>query len=200
MSKLSEKKVIAITGTMGSGKSKVSEILSHSFPVIDCDRINELLLKKGNEGYFALISKPYIHLLENGEIDKVAMSKSMFTDKKIKNEVESILHPLIFSEIDCWVKAQRKDYVFVEVPLLFEIQAQNHFDQVWCVVCDEEIALSRLQKYRQISSQEAKRRIRTQMSVEEKVKRSQVVINNNGTVEQLREKVMAALERMGIWC
>lgn len=200
MSKLSNKTVIAITGSMGSGKSKVSEILSHFFPVIDCDRVNEWLLQKGNEGYFALISKPYIHLLENGEIDKVEMSKSMFTDKRIKTEVEHILHPLIFAEIDCWVQAQRSEFVFVEVPLLFEIQAQNHFDQVWCVVCDEEIALMRLQEYRHISSQEAKRRLKTQMSVDEKVKRSSLVLYNNGSVEELKEKIMKELERLGIWC
>ena len=200
MSKLSKKTVIAITGSMGSGKSKVSEILSHFFPVIDCDRVNEWLLQKGNEGYFALISKPYIHLLENGEIDKVAMSKSMFTDKQIKTEVEHILHPLIFAEIDCWVQAQRSEYVFVEVPLLFEIQAQNHFDQVWCVVCDEEIALMRLQEYRHISVQEAKRRLKTQMSVDEKVKRSSLVLYNNGSVDELKEKIMKELERLGIWC
>ena len=200
MSKLSKKTVIAITGSMGSGKSKVSEILSHFFPVIDCDRVNEDLLKKGNEGYFALISKPYIHLLEDGQIDKVDMAKSMFTNTSIKSEVEHILHPLIFEEIDRFVQAQRKNFVFVEVPLLFEIEAQNHFDQVWCVVCDEEVALHRLETYRHVSNQEAKRRLKSQMSVDEKIKRSSFVLYNNGSIEELKEQIMKELERLGIWC
>ena len=200
MSKLSNQKVIAITGSMGSGKSKVSELLSQTYPVIDCDRINEVLLKKGNEGYEELIKKPYIQLLENGEIDKVAMSQCMFTDFSIKKEVEQILHPLIFSKIDEWVSQQESFCVFVEVPLLFEIHAQSHFDAVWCVVCDEDIALERLQKYRHVSCEEAKRRLNTQMSVEEKKSKSDVILLNNGSIEELKKQIQIELERLETAC
>ena len=147
-----------------------------------------------------LLAQNILHLLENGEIDKVDMAKNMFSNKPIKEEVEHILHPLIFEEIDRFVQVQRGEYVFVEVPLLFEIQAQNHFNQVWCVVCDEEIALQRLQEYRQVSNQEAKRRLKTQMSVDEKMKRSSLVLYNNGSVEELKDQIMKELERLGIWC
>lgn len=196
MSRMSKKKVIAITGSMGSGKSKVSEILSQKYPVTDCDQINSFLLQKGNEGYFSLISKPYIHLLASGEIDKVAMASAMFADPSIKKEVESILHPLIFEEIGKWVRKQKENLVFVEVPILFEIHAEKKFDEVWCVVCDEKIALDRLQKYRHIPEKEAKARLNCQMSVEEKISKSQVVLYNNGLVSDLEKEIEKELERM----
>ena len=196
MSRMSKKKVIAITGSMGSGKSKVKEILSRKYPVIDCDQINAFLLQKGNEGYFSLISKPYIHLLASGEIDKVAMASAMFADPSVKKEVESILHPLIFEEIGKWVRKQNENLVFVEVPILFEIHAENKFDEVWCVVCDEKIAIDRLQNYRHITEKEAKSRLNCQMSVEEKMSKSQVVLYNNGSVSALEEEIEKELERM----
>ena len=200
MSKLSNQKVIAITGSMGSGKSKVSELLSLQYPVIDCDRINALLLQKGNAGYEQLIKKSYIQLLEDGQIDKVAMARCMFTDSQIKEEVEHILHPLIFARIDEWVQEQGKPCVFVEVPLLFEIQAQSHFDAVWCVVCDESIALERLQTYRHVSQEEAKRRLNTQMSVEEKKAKSDTILYNNGSIEDLEKQIQVELERLKVAC
>ena len=197
MSKMSDKKIIGITGSMGSGKSKVSEILKQWFPVTDCDGINECLLRKGNEGYCELIQKPYISLLENGGINKLAMAQVMFADAKIKKEVESILHPLIFLKMNEWVQQQKSNVVFVEVPLLFEIEAQHRFDEIWCVVCSESIALERLQAYRHISNEQAKARLATQMSVDEKIKRSDVIIYNDDSVEMLEKQIQERIEKEG---
>ena len=70
MHTLSEKKMIAITGSMGSGKSEVSKYVSQLYPVIDCDKINAHLLEKGEKGYHKLIQLDWVVLDKNGQIDK----------------------------------------------------------------------------------------------------------------------------------
>lgn len=92
----------------------------------------------------------------------------MFQDKMIKKEVENILHPLIFQEMNAWIENQKDGLVFIEMPLLFEIGAQDHFDSIWCVVTKRNIALERLTKYRHIDTQEAMKRITKQMSEEKR--------------------------------
>ena len=195
MSTLSKKKVIGITGSMGSGKSEVVSILKKKYPVIDCDKINAQLLEKGEEGYNQLIQLDWIVLDENKNIDKKEMASQMFASKSKKETVESILHPLIFERINQWVSIQSSPLVFVEVPLLFEIKAQSHFDRVWCVVCDEKTALNRLMTYRNFTIEQARARLAHQLDPAYKSALSDTVIENNGTLEQLEQKVLQAIER-----
>ncbi len=195
MHELSKKKVIAITGTIGSGKSKVSSILSKKYPVIDCDKINAKLLQKGEEGYNCLIQLPWIELDEKGEIDKKKMASKIFLNQNLKNDVENILHPLIFKKIEEWIKKQNSDLIFVEVPLLFEIQAQDRFDEVWCIVCDLDKALYRLQTYRNFTKEDAEARIHNQLDVDYKKKYSDVVIENNESIEELEKEIEKILKR-----
>lgn len=199
MSKVSKKKVIGITGSMGSGKSKVSSLLSKNYPVIDCDKINADLLKKGHKGYDVLLAAGLVSLKENQEINKVQLSTVMFQDEAIKKQVESLLHPLILEAMHAWIDEQTNELVFVEMPILFEIGAQSHFDSVWCVVCEQVIALERLCMYRHINEEEALSRLAHQMPVEEKIKRANQVIYNNGSLTQLEDQIVQCLEREGVW-
>ena len=195
MHKMSEKKVIAITGTIGSGKSMVSSILSKNYPVIDCDQINAKLLEKNEDGYNELIKLPWIILDDNGNIDKKKMASSMFSNREYKEKVESILHPLIFKKIDEWKKNQSSSLIFVEVPILFEIQAQSHFDEIWCVSCDLDTALNRLVKYRNFTYDEAMMRVKHQLDPEYKKKLSDVVILNDGSIADLEKQINEILAR-----
>ena len=70
MSKMSKKKVIGITGSMGSGKSEISRYLRNKYPVLDCDQVNADLLKKGNLGYEKLKKMNIVELDSNGQIIK----------------------------------------------------------------------------------------------------------------------------------
>ena len=179
MSKLSKKKVIGITGSMGSGKSEISRYLRKKYPVLDCDQVNADLLKKGNLGYQKLNDLRIVELDSNGQIIK---------------EVEAILHPLIFEQMHKWIYEQESSIVFVEMPILFEISAQDHFDSIWCVVADLDVALSRLQTYRNFTREQALARLVSQMNPEEKMAKSDIVLQNNGTVEQLHKQIEEALK------
>lgn len=191
MSEVSKKKVIGITGSMGSGKSAVSKYISDRYPVLDCDQVNAELLEPGHAGFLALDSID--GLIENGVLDKKKMASYMFESEEHRLLIESLLHPLIFSEMLTWIDRQSSDLVFVEMPLLFEVHAEHYFDEIWCVVCDRSVALGRLEKYRGYSKQEALERLNTQMSVEQKVSKSDVVIYNNGELMDLYEQIEGLL-------
>lgn len=194
MSKMSKKKVIGITGSMGSGKSEISRYLRNKYPVLDCDQVNADLLKKGNLGYQKLNDLHIVELDSNGEIIKESLASYMFSNEEHRKQVEAILHPLIFDEMHKWIHEQESLIVFVEMPILFEISAQEHFDSIWCVVADLDVALSRLQTYRNFTREQALARLVSQMNPEEKMAKSDIVLRNNSTVEQLHMQIEDALK------
>ena len=194
MSKMSKKKVIGITGSMGSGNSEISRYLRKKYPVLDCDQVNADLLKKGNLGYQKLNDLRIVELDSNGQIIKESLASYMFSKAEHRKQVEAILHPLIFEQMHKWIYEQESSIVFVEMPILFEISAQDHFDSIWCVVADLDVALSRLQTYRNFTREQALARLVSQMNPEEKMAKSDIVLQNNGTVEQLHKQIDEALK------
>lgn len=195
MSKLSKKKVIGITGSMGSGKSEVKRYLSNFYSVLDCDKVNAILLEKGQTGYEQLKKMGILEFDSDMNIDKEKLAKYMFSDNEHKKLVENVLHPLIFEYMNHWIKEQKDGLVFIEMPLLFEIQAQRNFDSIWCVVTDQSIALARLQEYRNFSYEQAIARLSHQMDPELKMKQSHIVLKNNGTKQELYTQIQEALQK-----
>ena len=175
MHTLPEKKMtkIALSGVMGAGKSTVIEILKEAgIPVFDCDRINHELLQPGEPGYTALLEKyGSAVLLKNGELNRAALSDLMFGQGEREN-------------VD-------------EIPLLFEIGWQKHFDETWVVACDEQLLLKRLEEGRGIAREEAGRRLSAQLSQQEKIALCDVVLYNNADKEALKEQVLRNLKRAG---
>lgn len=187
----SEKIVIGLTGSMGSGKSTVRRILSEIMPVTDADAINAFLLEKGQEGWKQLKESGLLYQMADGQCDKAAMARRMFTDPEYRRKAESILHPLILKQMHQWTHDQ-KGSCLVEVPLLFELGLEGEFDQVWTVICSEETALQRLQQQRHIPPEEARRRLACQYPAEKKAAASDCVFTNDSTLEALEDQVLSA--------
>lgn len=186
MSRMSDQKIIALTGSMGSGKSSAGRILARSFPVADCDVINARLLEEGQKGLQAL---QQAGLLPAGKPDKKQMAARMFSDPGYRQHVERILHPLILQELDAWAARQEASVVFAEVPLLFESGLQDHFDGIWCVICSQETALERLETGRGYTRPEALARLKAQWDPEKKAAASDWVLENSGTLEDLERQI-----------
>lgn len=194
-----EKKIqtLGITGSMGSGKSAARQILAQYIPTIDCDGINRELLQKGCEGWCALKEAGLFYGDPHGEIDKQKMADAMFEDATIRQKMESILQPLIIQKMDEWMEKQNQ-LCAVEVPLLFECNLQDHFDQVWTIVCEDGIALERLQQGRNISTTEAKRRLALQYPPQKKASQSDVVLHNDQDLQALQEQIEKKLHLIQI--
>lgn len=177
---------------MGAGKSSVIEILKEKqIPVLDCDEINRTLQQKGQKGYLQLVKAFSDEILnDQGELDKQKMSNLIFSNEQKKRQAEEILHPLIKEEIEHQI-SQLSDTAIavVEVPLLFEVHWESFFDEIWVVASDEEILLERLLKFRHVSKKEAIRRLAAQLPQQEKIKRADAVLWNNGDKEELRKQI-----------
>ena len=198
MCEMSETKMkkIALSGVMGAGKSSVITILKEAgIPVFDCDAINAQLLCPGERGHMALKRRYGTRFIAaNGEIDRQKLSEYMFGEQAGKQEVEALLHPLIKQRLRQQMEACGSTLAVAEVQLLFECGWQDAFDETWVVAADEDILIARL-KGRGVSEQEARRRLRAQMSQQEKIALCDVVLYNNADRESLKKQVLSCLEK-----
>jgi dephospho-CoA kinase len=175
---------ISISGSIGSGKSMACEYLrSKGFDVFDCDRENSILLQKGQEGY-KQVKEAFPEAFADNELDKKILSDLVFSDDKKRKKLEEIMHPLILKKM----MERKDDPLFAEVPLLFESGWEKYFDRNLLIVVDEKIAIERLIE-RGLDKKEAKRRLKAQMSVVEKIKRADKIIYNNDSLSDLYRQI-----------
>lgn len=199
MSALSEKKVkwIAVTGTIGSGKSSVvSYLKAQNYPVVDCDKIAHQCYEKGEKAYHQMIDAFSDSILkEDGTIDRLKVAQLIFNDEMKKKTLENILHPQILEKLFKERRQCKARLMFVEVPLLFEVNWQHYFDENWLVTSDEKVIVERLKINRAMDEESIKKRIQSQMSVDEKKRLADVIIENNADLKQLHQKIDELLER-----
>ena len=177
---------IAITGTIGSGKSLVGEYLrSKEFYVFDCDRYNSYILEH-NEDVFNTIYHEFPDCIEHLKINKKKLADIVFKDKKKKEILENILHPLIFSKLI--EESNKHDIFFAEVPLLFEKNLQKNFDLSILIVSNEKISRLRLAN-KGYSQEEIENRELSQLPVQEKIKKADEIIYNNGSCRDLFKEI-----------
>lgn len=159
---------IAITGNIASGKSEAERILAKKFPVYDTDKIAHDIL---------------------GNVDRKKLGEQVFKNPEVKKKLEEYIHPKVKLEV---LKIFDKNYdvVFVSVPLLFETDFYKLFDKILFIACDDNIRLERLMKRNNFTKEEALLRINAQLPQDEKIKKSDFVIYNNSTVEDLEKSVL----------
>ena len=182
---------IAITGTIGSGKSTVCEyIRSKGYDVFDCDLENKYLLENDSKT-LKNIAKHFPECIVDNKIDKKILSSIVFNDAEKKELLESIMHPLILERL-----LKRKDNpLFAEVPLLFEVDWDEYFDVNILVISNLDLVYKRLEE-RGLDIQEIENILNNQMDVEEKLKRADKIIYNNGSLDDLYVAVDKIIEEI----
>ena len=182
---LRNKKLIAITGGIGSGKSTISRFwASHcGLPLIDLDAICARLLEKGAPGWQQLFD----HLDpaffdENDELKRRKLRKAIFASQGLRDEVNSYIHPLAEKEMIRGADDTDAETVLFEVPLLFEVGWQDRFHHRVLVYSDQQSCCRRIVERDSILPEEVKRTIESQYPLAEKVFLADHVINNSGTL------------------
>ena len=178
---------IALTGSIATGKSTVAQIFSeYGFEIIDADRVAHHALDTHTSKIAEIFGKTYI---VNGKVDRKALGKLVFANAKKRQALESLLHPLIQSEITSQAKALdrlEKPYL-IDIPLFFELN-RYPIKRSIVVYTPRQIQLERLMQRENYTQAEAQSRIDTQMDIEEKRTLATWVIDNSGDRETLEKE------------
>ena len=193
-------RIIGITGGIASGKSTVTEFLrQQGYQVIDADQVVHELQEPGGRLYQALLSAFGSAILqEDGRLDRPKLGAMIFGDPELLAQSSQIQNQIIREELAGRrdLLAETEDIFFMDLPLLFELQYEDWFDQIWLVDVTEKTQLSRLMTRNSLSQEEAEKRIAAQLSLLEKRKRADVLIDNNGSLEQTRQQLRDALQKL----
>jgi len=194
--------VIGITGGLGTGKTIASKFFeSLGYIRIDVDEISHDLIRRGKKSYRDIVKHfgKYI-LKENKEIDRRKLAYIIFNNKKEKDYLEKLLHPLIKKEILVSVKKalNKKPCVIVDFPILFEMKMERFFDFIVCVVSDKAKQIERA-KRKGIDKTLAEKIISSQISISKKKKKSNFVLRNNSNVEDLKQQVISLCKIISQW-
>ena len=193
-------RIIGITGGIASGKSTVTEVLrQQGYQVIDADQVVHKLQEPGERLYQALLSTFGSSILqEDGRLDRPKLGAMIFGNPQLLEQSSQIQNQIIREELAGRrdLLAETEDIFFMDLPLLFELQYEDWFDQIWLVDVTEETQLSRLMTRNALSQVEAEKRIAAQLSLQEKRKRADVLIDNNGSLEATRQQIRNALQKL----
>jgi dephospho-CoA kinase len=166
--------------------------------VLDSDFLAHELMGKGRPVYTAVVQQFGDAILaEDGEIDRGRLGKKVFEDPQAREALNRLVHPAVIAEAQEWIKACREaqEDAAVLVPLLFEAGWTEGWDAIICVTAPDEQVFQRLEK-RGLSNDEARKRIAAQMPQAEKAARADFVIENGGTTEVLRNRIVDLVEKI----
>lgn len=202
---MKSKKIIAITGSISTGKSTVSRILKdEGYLVIDADKITHELMKKNNINYRKIVEVFGKNILdENLEIDRKKLGEIVFKSNQNLSKLNSITHPNIFNKMKEIIKNSKTEIIFLDIALLIELIDQKsrylnglNISEIWLVYCDKESQLERLMKRNNLTKKEAQTKIGAQMDIEAKIKYANFILDNTKDLDYLKLQIMKKLENL----
>lgn len=193
-------KVIGVTGGVGAGKTKVLSYIEAHYKcrIIRADEAAHLLYEPGQECYQKLVGLLGQEILNaDATVNKGRMAEIIFRDAALLAQVNAIVHPAvkkyILEQIACEEKKGEADYFFIEAALLIEEQYDQIADALWYIHSDAAIREKRLAESRNYSAQKTADIMRGQLSEEEFRRHCQVVISNNGNLEETCRQINRVL-------
>ncbi|NYI07183.1 dephospho-CoA kinase [Allostreptomyces psammosilenae] len=183
---------VGLTGGVGSGKSAVSALLAeHGAVVIDADRLAREVVEPGTEGLAEIVTAfgPGV-LRPDGSLDRPALAARVFGDEEQRRRLNGIVHPRVRARAAELQAAAPADAVVVQdIPLLVESGLAPSFDVVVVVDAAPETQLDRLVRLRGMAEADARARIAAQATRQERRRVADLVIDNDGPLEELPGKV-----------
>ena len=193
-------KLCGLTGGVGMGKSTAAGFfLQAGVRVIDTDELARQLVQPGQSA-LAEIQNEFggNYISSTGELNREELARLVFTDEAARKKLEAILHPRIRAawqaQIEMW-RTENHPLAVVVIPLLFETQAESHFDKIICAACTPAAQQERLLQ-RGWSPAPIRQRIAAQLPVEQKIARSHFVIWTEGSLDAHTRQAGRVLARL----
>lgn len=185
---------VAITGNIASGKSAVEKILKEmDYPFLDTDKVAHKILEENAQ--IPESFREFDILNNDGTISREKLGKIVFADKTQLKKLESIIHPLVKSEISAFFEQNKqRNLAFVGIPQLFESNMQELFDRIVLIYCKDKIRLERLLQRNNYSVEYAKTRLNAQIPQDKKKELCDYIVNNSGTLDDLSLNVRNLLK------
>lgn len=186
--------VIGLTGGIASGKSTVSkELRSLGVPIYDADEASRQAVAKGSPA-LEQVAKAFGHeyLTAEGELNRPKVAELVFNDAAARAKLEGIIHKLVWQGAEDFLEQCRKEaqpLAVLDVPLLIECGWHQRVDSVWLVSVSKELQIERGLQRGGITKENLLARIEAQMSLEEKSRVADVVLDNSGSLENIIEQV-----------
>ena len=185
---------IGLTGGIGTGKSLVTSFLQEQGAnVINADLLGHEAYLPGTVGFEQVVSEIGEDIVgTDGHVDRQKLGPIVFSDPSNMDRLNAIMHPLIKDMIQTQlddVEGKGQLIAIVEAAVLIEAGWESLFDEVWVVTADEEEIISRLASRNGLSREDSQKRINSQMTSIERSAHGDVIINNTGSVEDLKENV-----------
>jgi dephospho-CoA kinase len=187
--------VIGLVGGIGSGKSTVAAVLAElGAAVIHADLVGHEVYRAGTPGFAAVVREFGAEVVgSDGEIDRKRLGARVFETPGALERLNAIVHPLIRTEIARRIDALRRagevPAVVVEAAILLEAGWRSLVDRVWVVTARPEHVQARLEAQRGLSAAEVEARVARQMGDQERLRAAGAVIENHGSIDELRQQV-----------
>ncbi|MDR2514398.1 MAG: dephospho-CoA kinase [Christensenellaceae bacterium] len=187
-------RIIGLTGGIASGKSTASAFLRElGACVIDADEISRTLTAQNGPALPLIAERFGAELIDKqGRLDRRALGRRVFGDEGERTALNAILHPMVRAEMQRQIEELRLKgarIAVLDVPLLFESGMEGLAERTWLVACPVEIQLSRLMARDRLGREEALLRICSQMPLEEKKRRADLLIDSSTGLERMREEI-----------
>lgn len=191
--------ILGLTGGIGTGKSTVANMLKKKgIPVVDTDLISREVIE-----YPEIIEKIKLEISNevfdfNNKLDRKKMSEIVFENQEKLKKLNKIMHPEILKKMWLEVEKLKKNHkiIVLDIPLLFEINMEKEVDKILLIYASKEIQLKRIMERDCRSREEAIKIINSQIPLYKKREKSDYIIQNNDSLENLEKKLEKILEKL----
>lgn len=193
--------IVGLTGGIACGKTTVANLFKDKgCPIVDADQVAREVVEPGRVGLGRIVERFGADVIEqDGTLNRRKLGQIVFNDQAARTDLNSILHPLIRTRMEEKKEEALKlnpPFVIMDIPLLYENQHEHTVGIVIVVYVPSHIQLERLMFRDGFSFEEAKKRISSQMDIEEKKKRADMVIDNTGPMDLTRLQVEKIYSRL----
>jgi dephospho-CoA kinase len=192
---------IALTGGIATGKTYVRGVLERlGVPTIDSDTRARQVVAAGTPGFADVVREfgPSV-VLPDGELDRQKLAAIIFSEPQSRRALESIIHPRVREAIDVWfatLDPARHPFAVADIPLLYEVDREKDFDAVIVVAADPDTQIRRVMERNGMAEVDARKRLRAQLPIDEKVRRADYVVRTNDSLADTDRQVKRVVEQL----